>query len=144
MDDKLFYDTHAKNVIVKCRNNKDLESLIKDGELGNSKPDPSKMIKILFLSTLANLDTLEDTLYVWEPIGKISLNIGGVDTPLYAYFRKAGGEKNTIPSGTVVVTDFYNVSTVATSLGGDWEELGKLYFDTDDNTTLEFYAYKKS
>lgn len=93
MGDKLFYDTHAKNVIVKCRNNKDLESLIEDGELGNSKPDHSKTIKILFLSTLANLDTLEDTMYVWEPIGRISLNIGGVDTPLYAYFRKAGGEK---------------------------------------------------
>ena len=41
MGDKLFYDTHAKNVIVKCRGNKDLESLIENGELGNSKPDPS-------------------------------------------------------------------------------------------------------
>ena len=59
-------------------------------------------------------------------------------------FQKGWRRKNTIPSGTVVVTDFYNVSTVASSLGGDWEELGKLYFDTDDNNTLEFYAYKKS
>lgn len=142
MGDKLYYDAHAKNVIVKCRDNQDLESLIESGELGKKKPDPSKMIKILFLSTLANLDTLADTVYIWEPIGKIVFNIGGIGIPLYAYFRNVGGEENSIPSGTVVVADFNDVSTIASGLGGQWEELGKLYFATEDDT-LEFYAYKK-
>lgn len=138
-NDKLFYDAHAKNVIVECKDGRDLEDLIQSGDLVGSY-DPSRMISILFMSTLSDLENLSDDVYKWQKIGKMELAVAGVLTDFWLYIRNIGRNEG-IPSGTVVVAAFNNLATVST-LGGQWEQLGEMAFYIDNNQQT-FYAYKK-
>lgn len=141
-EEKLFYDAHARNVIVDCKDGKDLESLIEDGEIGggNSSLDPSETINILYLSTMPNMDTIADTKYTYKSIGVLQLAIGDNVIDFYAYIRNAG-ENDNIPVGTVIVTEFYNPATVGL-LGGTWECLGRMTL-TIGGESNKYYAYKK-
>lgn len=139
---KLYYDAHAKNVIVKCKDGQDLETLIENGEIGggNKNPDPSKMIQIMILSTVPNLDTVADEVYVYTKIGQIDMDVEGNTITFYAYFRNIEPDDN-IPVGIVVIASYYNLATVST-LGGTWEYLGRMVveIDSEDKT---FYLYEK-
>lgn len=137
--DRLFYNAHAKNVIVDCKDGRDLEDLIASGDLVGAK-DPSEMISILFMSTVSDLDNLSDGTYTWTKVGKIEFAINNVLTPFWLYIRSIG-RNNGIPSGTVVVAEFNNVGTVST-LGGQWEYLGEMLF-VINGTEKIYYAYKK-
>lgn len=137
-NDRLFYDAHAKNVIVECKDGRDLEDLIDSGDLNT--PDLAKMVSVLFMSTESDLDKTSDNIYIWEKLGKIELGISGIKTDFYLYLRNISKNKS-IPSGTVVVAEFNNVDTIK-KLGGDWEALGETSFDIDGNKRI-FYAYKK-
>ena len=79
--DRLFYDAHAKNVIVECKDGRDLEDLIDSGDL--SAPDLAKLVCVLFMSTDPDLQKTSDNIYVWEKLGKMELNISGVKTEFY-------------------------------------------------------------
>ncbi|HAU84385.1 MAG TPA: hypothetical protein DCW90_02395 [Lachnospiraceae bacterium] len=138
-NDKLFYDAHAKNVIVECKNGRNLEDLIQSGDLVGSY-DPSRMISILFMSTISDLESLSDSTYTWQKVGKLELAIAGVLTDFWLYLRNIGRNES-IPSGTVIVAEFNNLATVST-LGGQWEQLGEMSFYIDENEKI-FYAYKK-
>lgn len=138
---KLYYDAHAKNVIVKCKDGQDLETLIENGEIGgNKKPNPSEMIQIVILSTVPNLDTVADEVYIYTSIGQIEMDIEGNTITFYAYFRSIEPDDN-IPVGTIVTASYYNLATVST-LGGTWEYLGRMVvvIDNEDKT---FYLYEK-
>ncbi len=137
--DRLFYNAHAKNVIVDCKDGRDLEDLIVSGDLVGAK-DPSEMISILFMSTVSDLDNLSNDTYTWTKIGKMEFGINNVLTPFWLYIRSIG-RNNGIPSGTVVVAEFNNVGTVST-LGGQWEYLGEMLF-VINGTEKIYYAYKK-
>ena len=138
---KLYYDAHAKNVIVKCKDGQDLETLIENGEIGgNKKPNPSEMIQIVILSTVPNLDTVADEVYIYTSIGQIEMDIEGNTITFYAYFRNIEPDDN-IPVGTVVTASYYNLATVST-LGGTWEYLGRMVVDID-NEDKTFYLYEK-
>lgn len=138
-NDKLFYDAHAKNVIVDCKNGRNLEELIQSGDLVGSY-DPSRMISILFMSTLSDLESLSDNIYTWQNIGKIELDVSGVLTNFWLYLRNIG-KNESIPSGTVVLAEFNNLATIST-LGGQWEQLGEMSFYINENKKI-FCAYKK-
>mgnify|MGYP001033985364 FL=1 len=136
--DRLFYDAHAKNVIVECKDGRDLEDLIDSGDL--SAPDLAKLVCVLFMSTDPDLQKTSDNIYVWEKLGNMELNISGVKTEFYLYLRNISRNKS-IPSGTVVFAEFNNVDTIK-KLGGDWEALGEADFNISGNKKV-FYAYKK-
>ena len=136
--DRLFYDAHAKNVIVECKDRRDLEDLIDSGDL--SAPDLAKLVCVLFMSTDPDLQKTSDNIYVWEKLGKMELNISGVKTEFYLYLRNISRNKS-IPSGTVVFAEFNNVDTIK-KLGGNWEALGEADFNISGNKKV-FYAYKK-
>ena len=137
--DKLFYDAHAKNVIVNCKGGRDLEDLIESGDLVGHR-DPADMIQILYVASVPNLDTLDDPIYTYKSIGTIEFAIGDFLCTFYAYFRNIG-KSETIPIGTLVVAEFNNIATIST-LGGEWEQLGKITFCID-NIEKGFFAYKK-
>lgn len=136
--DRLFYDAHAKNVIVDCRDGRDLEDLIDSGDL--SIPDLVRLVCVLFMSTDPDLQETSDNTYVWEKLGKIELGIGGVKTEFYLYLRNISRNKS-IPSGTVVFAEFNSIDTIK-KLGGNWEALGETNFEISGNKRI-FYAYKK-
>lgn len=139
---KLYYDAHAKNVIVKCKENRDLESLIENGEIGgNAKPDLSDAIKIVFLSTVPNMETIQNTVYTYEPIGEIELYISDKLMTFYMYFRNVAENEN-IPIGTCVLGDFYNIATVSV-LGGTWEYLGAMVLN-QDGVDKRYHLYRKT
>lgn len=143
-EEKLFYDAHARNVIVDCKEGKDLESLIENGEIGggDSKLDPSETINIFYLSTMPHMDTIADSKYTYKSIGVLQLSIDNKLLDFYAYIRNAGENEN-IPVGTVVVTEFYNPATVGV-LGGTWECLGRINLVIGEgDTTTKYYMYKK-
>lgn len=143
-EEKLFYDAHARNVIVDCKEGKDLESLIENGEIGggDSKLDPSETINIFYLSTMPHMDTIADSKYTYKSIGVLQLSIDNKLLDFYAYIRNAGENEN-IPVGTVVVTEFYNPATVGV-LGGTWECLGRINLVIGGgDTTTKYYMYKK-
>lgn len=138
---KLYYDAHAKNVIVKCKDGQDLETLIENGEIGgNKKPNHSEMIQIVILSTVPNLDTVADEVYIYTSIGQIEMDIEGNTITFYAYFRNIEPDDN-IPVGIIVTASYYNLATVST-LGGTWEYLGRMVVDID-NEDKTFYLYEK-
>lgn len=138
---KLYYDAHAKNVIVKCKDGQDLETLIENGEIGgNKKPDPSSMIQIMMLSTVPNLDTMVNEYYTYTYIGDIPMDVEGTTITFYAYFRNFAQDES-IPIGTVVAASYYNVSTVST-LGGEWEYLGSMVVEIEGADKI-FYLYEK-
>lgn len=143
LDDSLFYDTHAKNVIVDCKDGKDLESLIRDGEIGGNGniPDMGNAIRILYLSTIPDLENIANAAYNYTPVGVIHLSIGGTVFPFYAYIRNAV-LNDSIPIGTVILNEVLD-ETVVASLGGTWEYIGTMVFNIS-GVDMSFYAYKKS
>ena len=138
-NDKVFYDAHAKNVIVECKDGRTLEDLIASGDLTGSY-DPTRMIQILFMSTVDNLETINDEIYTYKKIGKMDCVLNNANIAFYLYFRNVG-KSETLPSGTVVVAEFNSVATIST-LGGYWELLGEMILDIDD-VEKTFFAYKK-
>lgn len=138
---KLYYDAHARNVIVDCKDGKDLETLIKNGEIGGSGiPDMSDAVQILYMSTMPNLDTIADPAYNYTYIGDIDLVIDETIIAFYAYIRYAAVNDN-IPVGTVIISESDDIAVI-NKLGGGWKMLGKMVFSINKIPT-EFYAYEK-
>lgn len=137
--DKLFYDTHAKNVIVDSKEGRNLEDLISTGELSGPY-DPARKIQIIFMSTVPNLETLDDPIYTYKNLGKVTFSISEVEVDFYMYTRDVG-KSETIPSGTVVIAEYNNIATISV-LGGQWALLGKMTLRID-NVNKTFFSYKK-
>lgn len=140
---KRYYDAHAKNVIVDCKDGRDLESLIENGEIGGGemKFDPSEAINILYLSTMPGMDEIEDTVYTYKYLCPLTMSISGNPITFYMYTRNASKNDN-IPVGTIVMAEYYNTATIAT-LGGTWECLGKMELEIDEINQY-YYLYKKT
>lgn len=137
-----YYDAHARNVIVDCKDGRDLESLIENGEIGGGEMqfDPSTAIKILYLSTMPGMDEIEDTVYTYTYICPLTMIVGGAPITFYMYYRNAG-KNDRLPVGTIVMADYYNTATIAT-LGGTWQCLGKMELVIDEINQY-YYLYKK-
>lgn len=139
--DRLYYDAHARNVIVDCKDGKDLETLIKNGEIGGGIPDMSDSVRILYLSTVPELETLADPSYNYIYLGVLQLYVDEVAIDFYAYIRNAAINDN-IPIGTVIVNESDDLQVIS-KLGGTWEMLGKMGFAISGEKQI-FYAYKKT
>lgn len=139
---KLYYDAHARNVIVDCKDGKDLETLIKNGEIGGSGiPDMSDAVQILYLSTMPSLETLADPAYNYTYIGNMELVIDETILTFYAYIRNAAINDN-IPVGTVIVNESDDLSIIQ-KLGGTWKMLGRMVFSIN-KAPMPFFAYEKT
>lgn len=139
--DRLYYDAHARNVIVDCKDGKDLESLIRDGEIGGGTPDMTNSVRILYLSTVPDLDTLADPSYNYVYLGDLQLYVDKLPIDFYAYIRNAAINDN-IPIGTVIVNESDDLRVIS-EIGGTWELLGKMGFAINGEKQI-FYAFKKT
>lgn len=139
-NNNLYYDTHAKNVIVDCKDGKDLEYLINNGEIGSGADTSNTLFGALHMSTVPNMQDMENETYKYEFIGNINVNIGGIVSTFYLYIRNVKKNEYT-PIGTVIFTDFYNLVAVS-ALGGSWECLGRTELMINDINKY-YYAYKK-
>lgn len=139
-NNKLYYDTHAKNVIVDCKDGRDLESLIINGEIGSCTDTSETLFGALHMSTVPNMQNIENETYKYEFIGNINLSIGGIESTFYLYLRNIKKNEYT-PVGTIIFTDFYNLVAVS-ALGGIWECLGRTEL-TVNEINKYYYAYKK-
>lgn len=143
LEGRLFYDSHAKNVYVKSKDNQDLETLIENGDIGSgSKFDPSEAITILYLSTMPGMENIADTIYTYTSIGIVQLMVGGAILDFYAYTRNASINED-IPIGTVVMALYNDVSEI-NKLGGTWELLGAAPLVLEGDIIVDYYMYKKT
>lgn len=78
-NNNLYYDTHAKNVIVDCKDGKDLEYLINNGVIGSGADTSETLFGALHMSTVPKYARYKkNETYKYEFIGNINVNIGGI------------------------------------------------------------------